>query len=151
MIKCYDFVRCRHGEKLGDGYTLFTALKSFKTQLHESTVRLLWASPERGPRIRLCRDLKVESTLTAPALATVLPNMPPWFPGLWLLDLWFHDNKEKHDGSVGLVVGVLFFIREAPMPPKDKWGALALNFTKASLVVHCKESGSNAGGSRFDS
>ena len=100
---------------------------------------------DRGPRIRLCRDLKVERSLTAPDLATALPNMPPWLPGPWLLDLWFHDNKEEHDGSVGLVAGVLFFTREAPMPPKDKWGASVLNFTKASLVVHCKESGSNTG------
>ena len=69
---------------------------------------------DRGPRTRLCGDLKVERTLTAPASATALLNVQPWLPGLWLLDLWFHDNKEEHDGSVDLVVGFLFFSREAP-------------------------------------
>ena len=48
---------------------------------------------DRGPRIRLCGDLKVES-LTAPASATALPNVQPWLPELPMIS-----REKPHTGA----------------------------------------------------
>lgn len=130
----YNYIRCHHWEKLSDGYTqplctIFTTLKSFKNPTTwKHCYASLGISQNRGPRTKQCWDLKVERTLRAPALTTDVPDVQPWLPRLWLLDLSFHESKREPDGGVGPMAGILVlcqrslrsFIRWEYMRPKKE-------------------------------